>query len=157
VFFFCFLVPQQGDLKIQTEFGWIGVKPGEICVIQRGIVFSVNVAGPSRGYCCEIFDGHFTIPDLGPIGANGLANPRDFLTPVASYEDREVEFTIINKFNGSLFTSTKPHSPFNVVAWHGNYAPCKYDLDNFCALNTVTFDHIVIDLLIGVFVLNFIC
>eukprot|EP00842_Homolaphlyctis_polyrhiza_P001677 jgi/Hompol1/250/HPOL_004117-RA len=137
------IVPQQGTLDIQTELGFLKVSPGEIVVIQRGIRYSVSLPdGPSRGYICEIFDGHFELPGLGPIGANGLANPRDFLYPVAAYEDKEgVEYTIINKYQGYLFATTQTHSPFDVVAWHGNYAPYKYDLSRFNTINTVSFDH----------------
>jgi len=137
------LVPETGTLDIRTEFGCIEVRPGEICVIQRGMLFCVQLPdGNSRGYMVEVFDGHFILPDLGLIGANGLANPRDFLTPVAAYEDRECEYTIVNKFLGNLYATKKPHSPFNIVAWHGNYAPYKYDLENFCTVNTVSYDHI---------------
>jgi len=136
------IVPQQGTLDIRTEFGFLEVIPGEIVVIQRGIHFSVGVDGPSRGYILEIYNGHFKIPDLGPIGANGLANPRDFLTPVASFEDRICNWITVNKFMGQLFSTEINHSPFNVVAWHGNYAPYKYNLSNFCTINTVSFDHI---------------
>lgn len=117
------------------------VAPKEICVIQRGIQFSVVLDGPSRGYVCEIFKGHFQLPDLGPIGSNGLANPRDFLTPEAWYEDRLCSFTVVNKFGGELFAASRSSSPFNVVAWHGNYAPYKYNLENFCCINSVNFDH----------------
>eukprot|EP01118_Nematostelium_gracile_P008877 TRINITY_DN2965_c0_g1_i1.p1 TRINITY_DN2965_c0_g1~~TRINITY_DN2965_c0_g1_i1.p1 ORF type:complete len:443 (-),score=100.19 TRINITY_DN2965_c0_g1_i1:20-1348(-) len=135
------IVPQQGTLEIRTEFGMIEAFSGEIVVIQRGIQFQVNVSEPSRGYILEVYNGHFKLPDLGPIGANGLANPRDFQTPIAAYEDRECQFTVVNKFLGKLFSTTKDHSPFNVVAWHGNYAPYKYDLSKFCAMNSVSFDH----------------
>jgi homogentisate 1,2-dioxygenase len=103
--------------------------------------FSVDVDEPSRGYVCEVFSGHFRIPDLGPIGANGLANPRDFLSPVAWYEDLEEEYTVINKFQGHQWQIKQGHSPFDIVAWHGNYCPYKYDLSNFNAMNSVTFDH----------------
>jgi homogentisate 1,2-dioxygenase len=131
----------------------IEVEPLEIVVIQRGIQFTVNVEGPSRGYILEVYNGHFKIPDLGPlgttvcieanslIGANGLANPRDFLTPVAHFEDRQCKFTVVNKFLGQLFHHERDHSPYNVVAWHGNYAPYKYDLRKFNAMGTVTYDH----------------
>eukprot|EP01087_Luapelamoeba_hula_P007990 TRINITY_DN1982_c0_g1_i1.p1 TRINITY_DN1982_c0_g1~~TRINITY_DN1982_c0_g1_i1.p1 ORF type:complete len:455 (-),score=62.84 TRINITY_DN1982_c0_g1_i1:39-1379(-) len=137
------IVPQKGPLVIQTEFGFIDVAPGEITVIQRGIRFSVQLSEPSRGYILEVYDGHFELPDLGPIGANGLANPRDFLTPVAAYEDRSCDtYTLVNKYGGSLYTATQDHSPFDVVAWHGNYAPYKYDLSRFCVINSVSFDHI---------------
>lgn len=110
-------------------------------MIQRGMQFSVQISGPSRGYICEPYNNHFKLPDLGPIGANGLANPRDFQTPVAAFEDRECSWTVVNKFLGQLFSAEKNHSPFNVVAWHGNYAPYKYDLSTFNAMNTVSFDH----------------
>eukprot|EP00049_Salpingoeca_infusionum_P026631 m.26880 g.26880 ORF g.26880 m.26880 type:complete len:556 (+) comp8880_c0_seq4:87-1754(+) len=136
------IVPQQGTLSIKTEFGNMTVHNNEICVIQRGIRFQVNVDGPSRGYICEIFAGHFKIPSLGPIGANGLANPRDFLTPVAAYEDVDEDHVMYNKYQGTMFTSALTHSPFNVVAWHGNYAPYKYDLAKFCVVNSVSFDHL---------------
>jgi len=137
------IVPQQGRLDIQTEFGWLEVSPGEICVIQRGIKFLVRVPdGPSRGYILEVFGGHFQIPDLGPIGANGLANPRDFLSPVAAFEEVEVKFSIFCKFQGKLFSAVTGRSPFDVVAWHGNYCPYKYDLALFNTVNSVSYDHL---------------
>jgi len=138
------IVPQQGALDIQTEFGHLYVPSGQIAVIQRGICFSVSLPdGPSRGYICEVYGAHFKLPDLGPIGANGLANPRDFLHPVAAYDaEREIKFTKVNKFLGKLFTTTQDFSPFNVVAWHGNYVPYKYDLASFCAVNSVSYDHL---------------
>jgi homogentisate 1,2-dioxygenase len=135
------IVPQQGSLDIQTECGHLLVRSGEICVVPRGINFSVGVDGPSRGYMLEVYNQHFVIPDLGPIGANGLANPRDFLYPIAAYEERACDFTVYAKFMGELHSTKRDHSVFNVVAWHGNYAPYKYDLDRFCAVNSVTFDH----------------
>lgn len=135
------IVPQQGGLLITTEFGKMQVDPKEICVIQQGIRFSVEVSEDSRGYILEVFDGHFILPNLGPIGANGLANPRDFLTPTACYEDRECDFTVISKYQGCLFSAKQDHSPFDVAAWHGNYAPYKYNLDNFMTINAVAFDH----------------
>jgi homogentisate 1,2-dioxygenase len=135
------IVPQQGALTIKTEMGILHVESSEIVVIQRGIKFSVNIDGPSRGYILEVFSGHFILPDLGPIGANGLANPRDFLTPVAAYEDLEGSYTLVNKYAGLLFSCSMEHSPFDVVGWHGNYAPYKYDLRKFCCMNSVTFDH----------------
>jgi homogentisate 1,2-dioxygenase len=135
------IVPQHGALDIQTEFGLIYVEPGEICVIQRGIVFAVRVSGPTRGYVCEIYSGHFQLPDLGPIGANGLANPRDFLTPVAHFERRAAPWKKQFKFGGRLFECALNHSPFDVVAWHGNYAPYKYNLAHYVAMNSVTVDH----------------
>jgi homogentisate 1,2-dioxygenase len=137
------LVPQQGVMDLQTEMGWMRVSPGEIAVVQRGIVFSVHPVGEEglRGYVCEMYAGHFRLPDLGPIGANGLANPRDFQTPVAAYEERACDFAVLSKFQGVLFTARKDHSPYNVVAWHGNYAPYKYDLALFNTMNTVSYDH----------------
>jgi len=117
------------------------VAPLEICVIQRGIRFSIDLTEFSRGWACEIFKGHFQIPDLGPIGANGLANPRDFDIPVAAYEKVSEEFTIVNKYLGEFFECKMDHSPFDVVAWHGNYAPYKYPLKKFNTMNTVSFDH----------------
>ncbi|XP_061171238.1 homogentisate 1,2-dioxygenase-like [Saccostrea echinata] len=136
------IVPQQGPLLITTEFGKMKVDPNEICVIQQGMRFKVDVEGPTRGYILEVLDGHFTLPNLGPIGANGLANPRDFQTPVACYEDKEVkEFTVISKYQGHLFSAQQTHSPFDVVAWHGNYTPYKYALSNFVTVNTVSVDH----------------
>jgi len=137
------IVPQQGRLDITTEMGKLSVCPNEICVIPRGIRFSVDLPdGPSRGYILEIFQGHFKIPDLGPIGANGLANPQDFLAPVAAFDDKDTEgFTIYNKYCGEMFQCSQPYTPYNVVGWHGNYYPYKYDLANFMAIGTVSFDH----------------
>jgi len=138
------IVPQLGTLDIQTELGCLEVSPEEIVVIPRGIVFSVKILDEdkqARGYICEIWESSFVLPNLGPIGANGLANPRDFRYPVAAYEDRAVPFEVICKFQGKLFSAPKEHSPFNVVAWHGNYAPYSYPLSAFCCMNSVTFDH----------------
>uniref|UniRef100_A0A7N6ACN9 Homogentisate 1,2-dioxygenase n=1 Tax=Anabas testudineus TaxID=64144 RepID=A0A7N6ACN9_ANATE len=136
-------IPQQGEILITTEFGKMKVEPNEICVIQQGMRFSVDVFGETRGYILEVYGSHFELPDLGPIGANGLANPRDFLCPVAWYEDRKVAtgYTIINKYQGKLFACQQDFSPFNVVAWHGNYTPYKYNLKNFMVINCVAFDH----------------
>ncbi|PVV01251.1 hypothetical protein BB560_004340 [Smittium megazygosporum] len=141
------IVPQLGILDIQTEFGKLLVQPNEFCVIPRGIHFKVNfvetLEHQYRGYILEVFGRHFELPDLGPIGANGLANRRDFLYPVACYEHIEnVEYKIIQKFQGVLFETTKKHSPFDVVSWHGNYLPFKYDFSKFCPVNSVLFDHI---------------
>jgi homogentisate 1,2-dioxygenase len=135
------IVPQQGAMRFLTELGVIDVRPGEICVIPRGIKFRVEVDGPSRGYILENYGALLRLPDLGPIGANGLAYPRDFLTPMAWYEDRTGEFAVIAKFQGNLWQGTYDHSPLNVVAWHGNYAPYKYDLANYQCINSVSFDH----------------
>jgi homogentisate 1,2-dioxygenase len=135
------IVPQQGTLHIHTELGILGVAPGEICLIPRGIKMRVDLDGPSRGYICENYGLPFRLPDLGPIGANGLANPRDFLTPVAAYEDLEGDSRIVGKFLGRLWEAEIDHSPLDVVAWHGNYAPCKYDLARYNCINSVSFDH----------------
>ena len=118
------------------------VAPGEICVIQRGIKFASNCWTPqARGYVCENYGALLRLPELGPIGANGLANARDFQTPVAAYEDRDGDYRVVAKFLGGLWEAEYDHSPLDVVAWHGNYAPYKYDLANFNCINTVSFDH----------------
>ncbi|KAH8323252.1 hypothetical protein KR067_003777, partial [Drosophila pandora] len=136
------IVPQEGTLDITTELGRMTVAPNEICVIPQGIRFAVNVTKPSRGYILEVYDGHFVLPDLGPIGANGLANPRDFETPVAWFSDKDInDFQVISKFQGSLFVAKQNHTVFDVVAWHGNYVPYKYDLAKFMVINSVSFDH----------------
>lgn len=136
------LVPQMGRLVCATELGVMEVVPGEICVIPRGIKFRVALPeGASRGYICENYGLPFRLPELGPIGANGLANARDFLTPVAAYEDCEGTFRMTSKFLGNLWDAEIDHSPLDVVGWHGNYAPYKYDLARFQCINTVSFDH----------------
>ncbi|EFJ30466.1 hypothetical protein SELMODRAFT_267178 [Selaginella moellendorffii] len=138
------IVPQQGRLWIKTEFGKLQVCPGEIVVLQLGMRFAIELPdATSRGYILEVFSGHFQLPDLGLIGANGLAEVGEFETPVAWFENKHCEagFTIFHKFGGQMFSAKQEHSPFNVVAWHGNYAPYKYDLRKFCPVNTVLFDH----------------
>lgn len=135
------IVPQQRAIRVHTELGILGLKPGEIGVVPRGMKLRVDLDGPSRGYICENYGLPFRLPDLGPIGANGLANARDFLTPVAAYEDREGDFRIVGKFLGRLWEAEIDHSPLDVVAWHGNYAPYKYDLARFNCINSVSFDH----------------
>ena len=136
------LVPERNALIVRTELGIVDVAPGEIAVIPRGTKFRVELpAGDARGYVCENFGQPFRLPDLGPIGSNGLANPRDFLTPVAAYEDLEGDFELVAKFGGRLWSARIDHSPLDVVAWHGNYAPYKYDLSRFNVINTVSFDH----------------
>jgi homogentisate 1,2-dioxygenase len=136
------IVPQQGRLHIGTEFGRMQVEPLEIAVIPRGVRFHVGVPdGAARGYVCENFGALFRLPDLGPIGSNGLANPRDFLTPQAAYEDREGKFELVAKFMGNLWSAEIGHSPLDVVAWHGNYAPYKYDLRRFNTIGSISFDH----------------
>jgi len=136
------IVPQQGRLWLATELGVIEVAPGEIAVIPRGVRFRVELPdGPARGYVCENYGALFTLPELGPIGSNGLASPRDFLSPVAWYEERRAPTESVVKFGGNLWATTLDHSPLDVVAWHGNYAPYKYDLARFMTLGTVSFDH----------------
>ena len=135
------IVPQDGALCLKTEFGIIDLAPGEIAVVPRGIKFRVECTSSIRGYVCENYGQPFRLPDLGPIGANGLANTRDFLTPVAWFEDVAGQTEVVAKFGGNLWSYKMPGSPLNVVAWHGNYAPYKYDLGNFNAINSVSFDH----------------
>jgi homogentisate 1,2-dioxygenase len=136
------VVPERGALVLFTELGRVGVVPGEIAVVPRGIKFRVELLErEARGYVCENYGRPFTLPELGPIGANGLANARDFLTPVAAYEDCDVATEVVLKFGGALWRTQLDHSPLDVVAWHGNNAPYKYDLGRFNAINTVSFDH----------------
>jgi homogentisate 1,2-dioxygenase len=133
------IVPQEGRLSIFTEMGKLDVAPFEIAVIPRGVRFAVTLPDDeARGYICENFGALLQLPDLGPIGSNGLANPRDFLTPHAAYEDREGQFELVAKFMGNLWSAQIGHSPLDVVAWHGNYAPYKYDLRRF---NAIGYDH----------------
>lgn len=136
------IVPQLGALLLYTELGRLTARPGEICVVPRGIKFRVELLdGEARGYVCENYGATFRLPELGPIGANGLANARDFQTPCAAYEDIEGDFTVVAKFCGNLWEAQLDHSPLDVVAWHGNFAPYKYDLARFNCINTVSFDH----------------
>ena len=152
------IVAQQGRLVIVTEMGVLAIKPGEVALVPRGVAFKVELQdedaseSPSRGYVCENYGAHFRLPELGPIGSNGLANPRDFQSPVAAFEraaeptpqgqsDHSETYEIIKKFGGRLWRATMSQSPFNVVAWHGNLAPCKYDTTNFMAIGSISFDH----------------
>jgi len=136
------IVPQEGGLTIATELGVLDAKPGEIALVPRGVRFQVVLQGTvARGYVCENYGAMLRLPELGPIGANGLANARDFLVPVAAFEERDGDFELVAKFGGRLWSAPIDHSPLDVVAWHGNLAPCKYDLARFNALNTVSFDH----------------
>ncbi|MEN7527329.1 homogentisate 1,2-dioxygenase [Cupriavidus sp. DL-D2] len=136
------IVPQQGRLQVDTEMGRLTVEPQEIVVIPRGVRFSVALPdGEARGYICENYGALFRLPDLGVIGSNGLANPRDFLTPVAHYEDREGKFELVARFQGNLWRAEIDHSPLDVVAWHGNYAPYKYDLRHFNTIGSISHDH----------------
>jgi len=135
------VVPYQGALSIVTELGRLEVAPLQIALIPRGIRFRVEMGEASQGYICENYGAPFRLPDLGPIGSNGLANPRDFQAPVAWYEDRDEPHEIIQKFQGRLWRTTLDHSPFDVAAWHGNLTPYLYDLRHFNTINTVSFDH----------------
>ncbi len=136
------IVPQDGRLHLATEFGLIDLTPGEIAVIPRGVKFRVSLPdGAARGYVCENYGGAFTLPERGPIGANCLANTRDFLTPHAWYEDREISSCFTLKYNGALWRADIAQSPLDVVAWHGNYAPYKYDLRRYSPVGPLLFDH----------------
>jgi homogentisate 1,2-dioxygenase len=136
------IVPQHGRLLLRTEFGPIEAGPGEIVVIPRGVKFRAELPdGRAGGYVCENYGALFRLPELGPIGANGLANPGDFLHPGAAYEDRDGRVELVAKFEGHLWATTLDHSPLDVVAWRGNYLPYKYDLARFNTIGTVSFDH----------------
>jgi homogentisate 1,2-dioxygenase len=137
------IVPQHGVLDIQTELGRLVVRPNEICVIPRGIRYRVTLpSGPVRGYILELYEGHFELPELGPIGSNCLANARDFQAPVADFdEDTSSSWTILAKFAGHLYAAAQDHTPFDVVAWHGLYYPYKYDLGRYNTLGSVSYDH----------------
>lgn len=144
------IVAQEGELDIRTEFGWMLVRPMEICVIPRGVKYQVHLpSGKARGYALELYQGHFQLPELGPIGSNGLANARDFQAPLASFaedfgataSEGPNEYLVTVKFNNTLFKTTQPHTPFDVVAWQGNYYPYKYDLGRFNTIGTISFDH----------------
>jgi homogentisate 1,2-dioxygenase len=146
--FFCnsdgelLLVPQQGGLQIHTECGVLAVGPGEIALLPRGMKFRVALLHDvARGYVCENYGRKMELPERGPIGGDGLANRRDFETPVAAYEDREGDFELVTKVSGNLFHCRIGHSPLDVVAWHGNLAPCKYDLRRFNTLGSISHDH----------------
>jgi homogentisate 1,2-dioxygenase len=136
------LVPELGELKVSTELGVLEVSPGEICLIPRGILFQVNgMEGSTRGYICENYGARFTLPERGPIGANALANPRDFKSPVAKFDDNDTSSRVIVKWGGGFFETNIDHSPLDVVAWHGNYTPFKYDLKDFCPVGALLYDH----------------
>jgi homogentisate 1,2-dioxygenase len=136
------IVPQEGCFTVKTEFGIIDVKPSEIVVIPRGIKFQVILNDDKiRGYVCENYGLPFRLPELGIIGANGLAHARDFQIPHAAFDDREGDFQLLCKFQGHVWQADINHSPLDVVAWHGNYVPYKYDLTRFNTINTVSYDH----------------
>ena len=136
------IVPQLGRQRFVTELGVIEAEPQEIVVIPRGVRFKVELLDAEAcGYICENFGANFRLPDLGPIGSNGLANPRDFLAPVAAYEDVDDPHELVGKFMGQLWSAQMAHSPLDVVAWHGNYAPYKYDLRRFNTIGSISYDH----------------
>jgi homogentisate 1,2-dioxygenase len=135
------IIPQQGALRVVTELGILALEPGWVGLVPRGVKFRVEVDGESRGYVAENHGLPFRLPELGPIGANGLANARDFETPVARFEDEDKQTEVVQKSLGSLWTTTLDHSPLDVVAWHGNYAPWRYELSKFNTINSVSFDH----------------
>jgi len=136
------LVPELGTVIVHTELGPLRLSPGEIAVVPRGIRFKVELTDDfARGYVCENFGQSFTLPERGPIGANGLANERDFLYPHAAFEERHHTVQVVNKFGGNLWAADYDHSPLDVVAWHGNYAPYKYDTAHFMVIGTISYDH----------------
>jgi homogentisate 1,2-dioxygenase len=134
------IVPESGALRIQTELGWLAPRPGEIALIPRGLCYRVLVEQePARGYILENYGPLLRLPELGPIGANGLANPRDFLCPTAAFESDDRPFEILTKFAGKFWSRRAPN-PFNVVAWHGNHVPLKYELSRFNIFGATTYD-----------------
>lgn len=137
------IVPERGRLHVRTELGRLDVAPGEILIVPRGVRFQVLLPdGEARGWVGELFDGHFQLPERGPVGANGMADERHFLAPVADFEDDESPWTLLVRQGGQLWKNTSPHSPFDVVAWHGNHVPFKYDLMRFNSLGSVSWDHV---------------
>jgi homogentisate 1,2-dioxygenase len=135
------IIPQSGTLRLFTELGRMDLAPGWIGIVPRGVKFRAEIDGEARGYVAENHGAMFRLPELGPIGSNGLANARDFETPRAAYEDVDRPCEVIQKYQGALWTTTLDHSPLDVVAWHGNFAPCRYELARFNTLGTVSFDH----------------
>ncbi|KAK5562700.1 hypothetical protein LTR43_011693 [Exophiala xenobiotica] len=129
-------------MDVRTEMGMMRVRPNEICVIPRGIRFNVSLpAGSVRGFAMEVYEGHFDLPELGPIGSCGLANIRDFQIPVASYETSDASTTMFVKFAGKMYRTSYRHSIFNVAGWHGTYYPFKYDLRKFNTIGSISYDH----------------
>ncbi len=135
------VVPQLGGLIAHTECGVLDAEPGEIVVIPRGMKFRIELAGASRGYVLENYGEILELPERGPIGTDGLANERDFLYPVAAYEDLEGDFELVARLGGNTFVAPLEHSPLDVVAWHGNSAPYKYDLRRFNTIGSISYDH----------------
>jgi homogentisate 1,2-dioxygenase len=136
------IVPQHGRLRFVTEMGVLEIEPQQVVLIPRGVRFRVDLVDhEARGYVCENYGAPFRLPELGPLGSNGLANPRDFESPVAHFEDLEVATEVVQKFAGKLWATSIGHSPLDVVAWHGNLAPCRYDLRRFNTMGSISFDH----------------
>jgi homogentisate 1,2-dioxygenase len=136
------IVPQTGTLECRTELGWLRAAPGQVILVPRAIKFAIGTGGaPARGWMLEVTGPRLRLPERGPIGSNGLADARHFLAPVAAYEDRICDHELVVKLGGRLHAARQEHSPFDVVAWHGNHVPCMYDLSLFNAMGSVTFDH----------------
>jgi homogentisate 1,2-dioxygenase len=136
------VVPQEGRLRFRTELGVIEVQPGEIAILPRGLVYRVElIEGPARGFVCENYGQIFDLPARGPIGANCMANRRDFKAPVAAFEDRDAPSRVVVKWQGQFHETHVGHSPLDVVAWHGNYTPVKYDLRHYCPIGSILYDH----------------
>ncbi len=136
------IVPQEGEIRFATELGVINASPKDIIIIPRGLLYKVEViSGPCRGFICENYGQKFGLPNRGPIGANCMANRRDFKTPTAYFEDKETPSKVTIKWCGQFHSTEIGHSPLDVVAWHGNYAPCKYNLSDYCPVGAVLFDH----------------
>ncbi len=135
------IVPQQGHLRVTTELGVLEAAPGDVLLLPRGLVFKVDVDGPAIAYVCENYGAHFRLPELGPIGSNGLANARDFQAPVAAFDSDAGPYQLIKRCGGALWAATQAHSPFNVVAWHGTLAPLRYDTRHFNTIGSINFDH----------------
>ncbi len=136
------ILPEEGEIRVVTEMGILGGAAGDLILVPRNVKFRVECDGPVRGYILENYGAPLALPERGPIGANSLASPRDFLYPAAAYEDRDGErFEIVAKWQGRIFRTTTDHSPLDVVAWHGNNAPYKYDLRRFNTIGSISFDH----------------
>ena len=136
------IVPQHGGITLHSECGVLTATPGDVVLMPRGMKFRVVIDGDgARGFICENYGRPFELPERGPIGSDGLANDRDFLSPRAAYEDRQGDFELVAKFGGELFRADIGHSPLDVVGWHGNLAPCKYDLRRFNTIGSISYDH----------------
>ena len=135
------IVPHSGTLYVRTLTGRLTVKPKEFLIVPRGIKFSIDVKENVKGWIAEVFGQHFTLPELGPIGANGLANPEHFEYPTAWFEDKKEEWTIINKYIGEMFEAKSDFSPYDVVGWKGSYSAYKYDMSKYNTIGSISYDH----------------